>query len=367
MMNISFLSLNKMHECIEKDIYIKFQEIYKNNLFLKGSETERFETEFADFCGASYCVGCGNGLDALYLILKALEIGNGDEVIVPSNTFIATALAVTYCGATPVFVEPDLDSYNMDTQKIEEKINSRTKAIIAVHLYGQAADMKEIKEISEKYHLKLIEDCAQAHGAYYKGQKVGTFGDAAGFSFYPGKNLGALGDAGAVITNDGNLAKKVRAFGNYGSYEKYKHVYAGNNSRIDEMQAAFLRIKLPYLDTWNQYRQMVAAQYLKQISNHMIVLPKILADRNHIWHIFAIRCKQRDNLQNYLRSNGIETNIHYPIPIHQQGAYVGIGLHDAAYPNACLISETELSLPIYYGMTEEEIQYVIDTINQFGR
>ena len=352
-----------MHKEIESEILEKFKEVYKKNWYIKGTEVFEFEKEFAKYCGRSYCVGTGNGLDAIYLALRALGIGAGDEVLVPSNTYIATALAVTYTGAKPILVEPDLNTYNMSLNGLEEAINEKTKAIIPVHLYGQAAEMDVVLKVAEKYGLCVVEDCAQAHGATYKGKKVGTFGNIGCFSFYPGKNLGALGDAGAVVTNDKNLVEKVRMLGNYGSIEKYKHKYLGNNSRLDELQAAFLRIKLKHLDSYNIARRRVAQRYLKEICNPQIILPIVGENRTHVWHIFAIRCEQRDRFKEYLEQEGIMTVCHYPIPIYQQEAYQNIITGE--YPISQLISKQEISLPMYYGMTDEEINYVIKKVNDF--
>lgn len=312
-------------------------------------------------------VGVGNGLDALFLALKALGVGEGDEVIVPSNTYIATALAVTYVGATPVFVEPDIRTFNIDPVKIENAITDKTKAIMPVHLYGQACDMDPIMEIARKHNLYVVEDCAQAHGATYKGKVIGSFGDAAGFSFYPGKNLGALGDAGATVTNDEELAKKIRALGNYGSDYKYHHIYQGNNSRLDELQAAFLAAKLSILDKVNENRRSIADKYLAGIKNSEIILPFVPEYANPVWHIFAIRCKRRDELEKFLNDAGIGTNKHYPIPIHLQECYKDLGFKEGDFPIAEEISSTQLSIPMYYGMTDEEVQYVIDKVNEFGR
>lgn len=364
-MKIPFVSFENMHQEIQEEIFEKFKEVYHNNWFIQGNEVAKFEEEYAAYCGTKYCVGCGNGLDALFLTLKAYGIKEGDEVIVPSNTFIATALAVSYTGATPVFVEPNLETYNIDVTKIEEKINKNTKAIMAVHLYGQPAQMNGILEIAKKYDLKVVEDAAQSHGAYYKGKKVGSLADAAGFSFYPGKNLGALGDAGAMVTDDKELADKVRALGNYGSDYKYHHIYQGNNSRLDEMQAAFLRIKLKHLDEWNANRVDTAKRYLEGIQNPNITLPTMIDEATHVYHIFAVRCERRDELERYLNEKGIGTNKHYPIPIHLQQAYKELGILQGALPIAEIISETQLSLPLYYGMTEEEIDYVIQAINNW--
>ena len=362
-MKIPFASFDVMHKEIESEILEKFKEVYKKNWYIKGTEVFEFEKEFAKYCGRSYCVGTGNGLDAIYLALRALGIGAGDEVLVPSNTYIATALAVTYTGAKPILVEPDLNTYNMSLNGLEEAINEKTKAIIPVHLYGQAAEMDVVLKVAEKYGLCVVEDCAQAHGATYKGKKVGTFGNIGCFSFYPGKNLGALGDAGAVVTNDKNLVEKVRMLGNYGSIEKYKHKYLGNNSRLDELQAAFLRIKLKHLDSYNIARRRVAQRYLKEICNPQIILPIVGENRTHVWHIFAIRCEQRDRFKEYLEQEVIMTVCHYPIPIYQQEAYQNIITGE--YPISQLISKQEISLPMYYGMTDEEINYVIKKVNDF--
>ena len=367
MMNIPFVSFEKMHNEIKCEMYDAFKRVMNKNWFIQGEEVLSFEKEFAEYCGVQYCVGVGNGLDALFLILKAYGIGKGDEVIVPSNTFIATALAVSYTGAVPVFVEPIEDTFNINPEKIEEKITNKTKAIIAVHLYGQPAQIDIIKDIAVRHKLKLIEDAAQAHGALFGDRKTGSLGDAAGFSFYPGKNLGALGDAGAVTTNDKALADKVRALANYGSDYKYHHIYKGNNSRLDEMQAAFLRVKLPKLDKWNDERRHIAYRYLNEIDNPLVKLPSLCDNVKHVFHIFGIRCEQRDELEKYLNGKGIGTNKHYPTPIHMQGAYTELGIKEGELPIAEHISATELSIPMYYGMTEEEITYIIETINFWNR
>ena len=350
---------------LDQQLRAAFQRVFENSWYIDGQEDAAFEKAFAEYCGRNYCVGCGNGLDALFLSLKALGIGEGDEVIVPSNTYIATALAVTYVGATPVFVEPDIRTYNIDPARIEEKITEKTKCIMPVHLYGQPCDMDPIMAIAKKHGLYVIEDCAQAHGATYKGKHIGTFGDAAGFSFYPGKNLGALGDAGATVTNDPELAAKLKALGNYGSDYKYHHVYLGNNSRLDELQAAFLTAKLPHVDRMNADRRATAAKYLAGISNPHVQLPYVREDVVPVWHVFAIRSAYRDQLAEYLADKGIGTNKHYPIPMHLQPCYAGLGIPEGALPIAEEISKTQLSLPMYYGMTQEQIQYVIDCINAF--
>ena len=354
-----------MERELEKDIRKAFERVFESSLYISGKEDNTFEKRFAEYCGADYCVGTGNGLDALMLALKALGIANGDEVIVPSNTYIATALAVTYVGAKPVFVEPDIRTFNIDSCIIEEAITENTKAIIPVHLYGQPCDMDPIMDIAKKHHLYVIEDCAQAHGAEYKGKKIGTFGNVSGFSFYPGKNLGALGDAGAVVTNDKDIAETIRALGNYGSDYKYHYIYKGHNSRLDEMQAAFLSAKLPHLDRMNEARRIIASRYLREIRNPEIILPYVPEYSKPVWHIFAIRCQRRDDLEKYLNEHGISTNKHYPITMHLQECYQDLKFKKGDFPIAEEISETELSLPMYYGMTEEEVQYVIDKVNEF--
>ena len=364
-MKIPFVTFLPMERELNNDIRETFDRVFTRSWYIEGVEDDAFEKAFAKYCGTQYCVGVGNGLDALMLSLKALGIGEGDEVIVPSNTYIATALAVTYVGATPVFVEPQLSTFNIDPGRIEEKITERTKVIMPVHLYGQACDMDPIMEIAKKYELKVVEDCAQAHGATYKGQKVGTFGDAAGFSFYPGKNLGALGDAGAAVTSDKELADKIRALGNYGSDYKYHHIYKGNNSRLDELQAAFLAAKLPHLDRMNTERRKIAQLYTEGIKNDKVITPYVPEYAVPVWHIYGIRCAERDELEKHLNDKGIGTNKHYPIPMHMQECYKDMNIPQGALPIAEEISSTELSIPMYYGMTDEEVQYVIDAINAF--
>lgn len=364
-MRIPFVTFLPMEKELNDEIRDAFDRVFTRSWYIEGVEDEAFEKAFAEYCGTKSCVGVGNGLDALMLSLKALNIGEGDEVIVPSNTYIATALAVTYVGATPVFVEPHISTFNINPELIEVAITEKTKAIMPVHLYGQACDMDPIMEIAKKYELKIVEDCAQAHGATYKGRKVGTFGDAAGFSFYPGKNLGALGDAGAVVTDDKELADRVRALGNYGSDYKYHHILKGNNSRLDELQAAFLAVKLPHLERMNDERRRIAARYMAEIKNPKVMLPTVGEDYNPVWHIFGIRCADRDALEKYLNEKGIGTNKHYPIPMHLQECYKDLNIPKGALPIAEEISATELSIPMYYGLTDKEIQYVIDAINEF--
>lgn len=364
-MKVPFVSFLPMERELDADLRAAFERVLARSWYIEGVEDQAFEKAFAEYCNVNYCVGCGNGLDALVLALKAFDIKNGDEVIVPSNTYIATALAVTYVGATPVFVEPDIRTFNIDPTKIEEKITDRTKAIMPVHLYGQPCDMDPIMQIAKKYKLRVIEDCAQAHGATYKGKLIGSFGDAAGFSFYPGKNLGALGDAGAAVTNDESVAKMIRALGNYGSDYKYHHIYKGSNSRLDELQAAFLAAKLPHLERMNVERRRIAQMYLDGIHNDAVVLPYVMPENVPVWHVFAIRCSRRDELEAYLNGQGIATNKHYPIPMHLQDCYKDLGIAKGALPIAEEISATQLSLPMYYGMTDQQIQAVIDAVNAF--
>jgi len=364
---IPFSTVKPMHEEIREELDRAYNRVLDHAWFIQGRECEAFEKEYAEYIGTNYCVGVATGLDAIYLILKAMDIKEGDEVIVPSNTFIATALAVSYAGATPVFVEPEISTYNIDVNAIEKKITNHTKAIIAVHLQGRTSDMDGIKTIARLYGLKVIEDAAQAHGSKYKGKMAGSLSDAAAFSFYPGKNLGALGDGGCITTNDKILADKIRALGNYGSDYKYHHIYKGTNSRLDEMQAAFLRVKLKYLDQWNRERQCIAKNYLSEIKNPIIVLPPdITEEYEHVYHVFVIRCQKRDALETYLRDKGIGTVKHYPIPIHMQQAYLNMNIKEGDLPIAEEISRTVLSIPIYYGMTEKMVKNIAKIINGFS-
>ena len=362
-MEIEYSCFRKMHEPLSEEIISNIQQVYDSQWFLQGKKLKQFEEEFAAYCGAKYCVGTGNGLDALQLMLRAYDIGPGDEVIVPSNTFIATALAVSYTGATPVFVEPGWSTLLLDPDLIEEKITERTKAIIAVHLYGRLADMSRIREVARKHNLFLFEDAAQAHGAEHNGVKAGNFGDAAAFSFYPGKNLGAFGDAGAVVTNDEQAAAKIRALGNYGSYEKYKHEFKGMNSRMDEIQAAVLSVKLRHLDEWTKERKELAQYYYDEIHNTRVELPEYM--ENNVYHIFPVFCEDRNELQVYLAKKGIHTLIHYPTPMHLQGAYADMGYGKGDFPIAEKICAWELSIPLYPGLSKEEAGYIVDAINRF--
>ena len=363
-MKIPFVSFRPMENELNGGLHSAFGRVFARSWYIGGVEDKAFEETFAEYCNVKFCIGVGNGLDALMLILKALGIGEGDEVIVPSNTYIATALAVTYVGAKPVFVDPDIRTFNINPELIEAAVNEYTKAIMPVHLYGQACDMEPIMKIAREYGLRVVEDCAQAHGAAYKGQKVGTFGDASGFSFYPGKNLGALGDAGAVITNNKALADKIRALANYGSDYKFHHIYKGSNSRLDELQAAFLSIKLQHLERMNVERRRIAEMYTEGIRNSKVIVPYVNPDCIPVWHIYGIRCKERDVLEKHLNDKGIGTSKHYPIPIHRQDCYKDLDIPVGALPIAEEISSTELSLPMYYGMTDEEVQYVIEAVNE---
>lgn len=364
-MKIPFVSFLPMEHELDADLRAAFERVYTNSWYIEGKEDTAFENAFAKYCTVKYCAGVGNGLDALMLVLKAIGIGPGDEVIVPSNTFIATALAVTYVGAVPVFAEPDIRTFNIDPLKMESAITNKTKAVIPVHLYGQPCDMDPVMEIARKHKLYVLEDCAQAHGAMYKGRRIGSFGDAAGFSFYPGKNLGALGDAGAIVSDSEDIIKRVRALGNYGSDYKYHHIFKGNNSRLDEMQAAFLAAKLPHLEKMNRERRRIASMYLEGIRNPEVILPYVIEDVVPVWHIFGVRCERRDKLETFLKEKGIGTNKHYPIPMHLQDCYRDLGYKKGDFPIAEEISATELSLPMYYGLTDEEVQYVIDAVNSF--
>ncbi len=352
--------------------YLKYKEEYNEAVlkvldsgwYVLGKEVESFEKEFADFIGVKHCIGVGNGLEALTLSIRALNIGHGDEVIAPANTYIASVLAITENGATPVFVEPD-EYFNIDPYKIEKAITSRTKAIMVVHLYGQPANMDPIMKIAKKYNLYVVEDCAQSHGATYNGKMTGSFGTINGFSFFPTKNLGAFGDGGAVVTNDDRLAEKVSLLRNYGSVKKYHHEIEGMNSRLDEMQAALLRVKLKHIEELEEERAKIANAYLENIKNSLIELPKVQSGSNHVWHLFVIKTKKRDELQKYLSENGIGTQIHYPIPPHLSRAYKRLGYKIGDFPITEKLSNEILSLPFYNGMKEEEMKYVIEVLNGF--
>jgi dTDP-4-amino-4,6-dideoxygalactose transaminase len=359
--NIPFLELKPTYLELKDEFDAAYHRVMDSGWYLLGGELEAFETEFASFCGTKNCIGVGNGLDALHLILRAYGIGEGDEVIVPSHTFIATWLGATFAGAVPVPVEPCEDTYNIDPDRIERAITPRTKAIIAVHLYGQPSDMDPIMEIARKYGLKVIEDAAQAQGARYKGRRAGSLGDAAAFSFYPGKNLGAFGDAGAVTTDDDSLAEGLRTLRNYGSRVKYQHDLQGTNSRLDELQASFLRVKLRHLEEWNIRRREIAGKYLREIPTGVgsVNLPTVPDWADPAWHLFVIRHPQRDLLQKKLHEAGISTLIHYPIASHQSGAYAGVKLPGGPFPIAEDLANTVLSLPIGPHLSEEKVEFIV--------
>lgn len=358
---IPFLDLKSINDLYKDEITTAVMRAVRSGWYILGPELEAFENEYAAYCGVRHCIGVANGLDALTLILKAYGIESGHEVIVPANTYIATILAIIANGAKPVLVEPNIETYNIDPSNIEERITKNTKAIMPVHLYGRCADMEKIYEIARRHNLKVIEDAAQAHGVEYKERKAGTLGDAAGFSFYPTKNLGALGDAGCVTTNDEDLAEKLRYLRNYGSNEKYKNKYPGVNSRMDEVQAAVLRVKLKHLDADNQRRRQIARLYHDGISNGRIILPEMPSDDSHVWHLFVIRCDKRDRLQAYLHDKGIGTMIHYPIPPHHQEALAE--LLDLELPITEQIHRQVLSLPLNPAMGDNDIDQVVRAVN----
>ncbi len=364
---IQFFEIKKITERYKREIHEAVLRVVDSGWYLLGKETESFEKNYGDYIGTNYCIGCANGLDALIWIWRAyIEMGvmcPGDEVIVPANTYIATILAITENGLKPILVEPGIDTYQLDEKRIEEAITSKTKAICIVHLYGQCAYTEKIGDLCKNYGIKLIEDNAQAHGCVYNGRKTGSIGDAAGHSFYPGKNLGALGDAGAVTTNDKKLAETVRTLANYGSSKKYVFKYTGRNSRLDEIQAAILNVKLKYLDEAITLRKEVASYYIQNIINPKIILPNIIDWDQHVFHIFTIRCTERDRLQAYLTENGIQTIIHYPIPPHKQECYKE--WNEISLPVTELIHETELSLPMSPCLNKEEIKKVVEVINNF--
>lgn len=365
---IKFLDLQKINQQYNTEFKDVFDKVLKSGWFILGKEVENFENEFAAYCGSKYCIGVANGLDALILILEGYkEMGlmkDGDEIIVPSNTYIASIIAISKAGLKPVLCEPRLDTYLLNPKLIEAKITTRTKAILPVHLYGQLCDMAAINTIAKKYSLKVIEDSAQSHGAvYFNGNKSGNLGDASGFSFYPGKNLGALGDAGAITTNDEELTKTIKALRNYGSNIKYHNLYKGINSRLDELQAALLSVKLKYLDKETSYRQLVAQVYLDGIKNINVTTPTVTAKEGHVWHLFTVRVKDRKHFQEYLTVNNIETVIHYPVPPHKQPAYKEF--NNLNFPVSEQIHEEIISLPISPILPESEIKHIIETVNNY--
>ncbi|WP_322906589.1 DegT/DnrJ/EryC1/StrS family aminotransferase [Paenibacillus campi] len=361
---IQFLDLKKINLRFEQSIQESVQQVLHSGWYVLGEQVKKFEDAFAQYCGTKYCVGTANGLDALELILCAYGISSGDEVIVASNTYIASILSISANGATPILVEPELHSYNIDPSKIEEKITLHTKAIMVVHLYGQICNMKPIRELASKYNLKIIEDCAQSHGAIYDGQRAGNLGDAGAFSFYPTKNLGALGDAGAITTNDEQLYTKLIALRNYGSHKKYENIYKGYNSRLDELQAPILNEKLKYLDADNEYRRQIAYYYKDYISNEHVTLPRVEAQaESHVWHLFVVLVQDREHFMQYMKDNGVQVIIHYPIPPHKQAAYSEWREHN--YPISEQIHNHIVSIPISPVMLQAEVVQVVETINKY--
>lgn len=363
-MNIMPNRLDRGFFMYQKEFEQKALDVLRSGWYVLGNEVRSFEEEFADYCGAKHCVGLASGLDALWIAFRVLGIGKGDEVLVQGNTYIASVMGITINGATPVFVEPD-EYYNMDADKLEEKITDKTKAILVVHLYGQASNMGKIMEIAKKHNLRVVEDCAQSHGASFDGKMTGTFGDIGCFSFYPSKNLGAFGDAGAIVTNDDAIARDTRIFRNYGSEKRYYNKVVGANSRLDEMQAGLLRVRLSHLDELAEEKVRICERYLKELDNPAVELPRIREGATHIWHQFVLRTERRDELMDYLKEKGIGTIIHYPIPPHLSEAYAYLGKKPGDYPITEKYASEVLSIPLYNGMTEEEQTCVIDAINAF--
>jgi dTDP-4-amino-4,6-dideoxygalactose transaminase len=363
---IPFLDLGPTYSDNAVEIDAALLRVARSGRFLLGEELDSFEAEFARYCGVKHCAGVANGLDALSLALRAIGVGPGDEVIVPSLTFIATWLAVTQCGATPVPVEPKLETYNLDATRIEAAVTGRTRAIIAVHLYGQPADMDAINAIAASYGLYVLEDAAQAHGALYNGRRTGSLGQAAAWSFYPGKNLGAMGDGGAVTSNDAHIDDKVRVLRNYGSRQKYRHAEKGVNSRLDDIQAAVLSAKLKRLDLATNERRAVAARLLDELAGTSLVLPYVPEFTQPAWHLFVVRHPERDMLQEHLTRSGIHTLIHYPVPCHLQSAYADLGFQEGSFPITERLQAEVLSLPIWPGITEEQIDVVVRSIKLFA-
>lgn len=363
-MKIAANRMDRIFYVYQDELEHKVLEVLRSGWYILGNEVNSFEKEFAQYTGAGYCVGVASGLDALWIAFKALGIGSGDEVLVQGNTYIASVMGITINGAKPVFIEPDV-YYNIDADLLEKKNTEHTKAILVVHLYGQSADMKKIMDIAHRYDLRVVEDCAQAHGATYNDKQVGTFGDIGCFSFYPSKNLGAYGDAGAIVTDDPQIANFVKIFRNYGSEKRYYNQMIGANSRLDELQAGLLRVKLKYLDSINEEKRKIAEKYSEQLKNSKIELPKERANVYSVWHQYVIRCGYREKLIEYLHANGVETLIHYPVPPHRAEAYRYLGIQEGELPITERYAGQVLSIPIYNGMTDEEQEYVIDIMNKF--
>lgn len=363
-MKIPFNKLSPLYEKYREEFDQAALRVLSSGWYILGDEVESFEKEFADFIGSSYCLGLNSGLDSLVLAIRALGIRPGDEVIVQANTYIATVLGITENGATPVFAEPD-GYYGIDPEKIEEAITPRTRAILPVHLYGQPCDMDKIQEIGKIHGIPVIEDCAQSHGASFRGKMTGNFGSIGCFSFFPTKNLGAFGDGGAIVTNHKELAEKMMMLRNYGSRSKYNHEITGVNSRLDEMQAALLRVKLKYLENILEERKQIAEFYLRGIDNPLVELPRVRPGARHTWHLFVIQTPKRDDLRKHLAEQGIGTSIHYPIPPHLSEAYGYLGYKRGSFPKTEGLADSILSLPMYNGMTEEEMGYVVDGVNGF--
>lgn len=362
---IPFLDLKSIHIYLRDEIHEAIDRVLTSGMYILGPEVESFEASYASYCEAKYCIGLANGLDALHIALRAMDVGPGDEVIVPSNTYIATWLAVSQCGATPVPVEPIEGTYNLNPSLIESALTSRTKVILPVHLYGQSSDLDPILKIARERGIRVLEDGAQAHGARYKGKRIGALTDATAWSFYPGKNLGALGDGGAVTTNDPQLADRIRVLRNYGSRVKYINEIQGFNSRLDPLQAAILNIKLKHLDHWNHCRSIVAQQYLKQLSNTNLLLPEVPSWAEPVWHLFVVRHPKRDELQQYLNDAGISTLIHYPIPPHRQEAYSTFGWSRESFPLASRIADEVLSLPMGPSMAPDQVEQVTSILEKY--
>lgn len=360
---IKFLDLHKINDQYIADIDTAIKRVLDSGWYLLGKECEAFEQEFAEYCGTKYAIGVANGLDALTLIIQAYDFPKGSEIIVPANTYIASILAISQNGLKPRLVKPNIDTYNIDVNEIEKEINEKTVAIMPVHLYGQTCDMNKINKLALKYNLKVIEDSAQAHGAYFNDKRTGNLGDASGFSFYPGKNLGCLGDGGAITTNDEELANKLKAIRNYGSHKKYENLFIGTNSRLDEIQAAILRVKLRYLDKDNARRREISKFYRENIKNEKIILPDTENEHSHVWHLFVIRTENREQLQKYLSDNEIQTMIHYPIPPHKQQAYKE--WNHLSMPVTEKIHREVLSLPISPVMMNSEIERIVEIINNY--